>query len=247
METRFERYIYWPVAVLALSAIIVVFAQSFAWAQGGGALIAERLADMSTARREMLGLGIIALTLISALLMLWRLPMNREVGYAGLWGSPSAGEWTQPRAPYTPSAQGPPLGGAVGGDSPALTPSRASLDQGYASGGQGPLTGAQRVGLLVRARTLRTAPRGAGGLRLRHRAGQSQRAPSSRALRVDQAPRGERTLLLLSRAPRAALRDRRRQRPRTPKRVASAGQPAERPVGHRAQLRAGQPSVGRRQ
>ena len=40
-------------------------------------------------QRRTLGLGIIALTIILAILMAWRLPLNRPVGGSGLWGTPS--------------------------------------------------------------------------------------------------------------------------------------------------------------
>jgi hypothetical protein len=50
---------------------------------------ASLLESYAGIQRRTLGLGIIALTIILAILMAWRLPMNRPVGGYGLWGIPS--------------------------------------------------------------------------------------------------------------------------------------------------------------
>ena len=50
---------------------------------------ASLLESYAGIQRRTLGVGIIALTVILAILMAWRLPMNRPVGGYGLWGTPS--------------------------------------------------------------------------------------------------------------------------------------------------------------
>jgi hypothetical protein len=50
---------------------------------------ASLLESYAGIQRRTLGVGIIALTIILAVLMAWRLPMNRPVGGYGLWGIPS--------------------------------------------------------------------------------------------------------------------------------------------------------------
>ena len=50
---------------------------------------ASLLESYAGIQRRTLGVGIIALTVILAILMAWRLPMNRPVGGYGLWGIPS--------------------------------------------------------------------------------------------------------------------------------------------------------------
>lgn len=79
---------------------------------GAEAFLFESYAFESYAgiQRRTLGLGIIALTIILAILMAWRLPMNRPVGDFSLWGIPSGYGYSENYALLSRDAESTPGG-----------------------------------------------------------------------------------------------------------------------------------------
>jgi hypothetical protein len=71
---------------------------------------ASLLESYAGIQRRTLGVGIIALTIILAVLMAWRLPMNRPVGGYGLWGIPSGYGYSENYALLSRDAESTPGG-----------------------------------------------------------------------------------------------------------------------------------------
>lgn len=71
---------------------------------------ASLLESYAGIQRRTLGVGIIALTVILAILMAWRLPMNRPVGGYGLWGIPSGYGYSENYALLSRDAESTPGG-----------------------------------------------------------------------------------------------------------------------------------------
>src|SRR5215212_8317140 len=77
--------------------------------QGGEGIVAAVLEALNNLKgeRRLLGVGILALTLIVALLMAWRLPMRRNVGDPQAWGIPQQ-QYDENYAPAEAPLEAPP-------------------------------------------------------------------------------------------------------------------------------------------
>jgi DNA-binding CsgD family transcriptional regulator len=109
LSTKLKRYVYAPMVLLALWAVVLALSPAVAEAQGlartdtqeGTESIVVRPGDSLWSiesavvgvfprddylGRKLLGLGVVLLSLIVGGLMAWKLPMRREVGDSAAWG-----------------------------------------------------------------------------------------------------------------------------------------------------------------